>query len=125
MDIVILTKSDKPIYEQIYGQLAALVLSGELPAGFCLPSIRNIARETGVSVITVKKAYEMLEAAGLIYTRAGIGCFVSPHKDAALEDKKFELAKERLKKDLVFYKELGLTTEELLELIRKNYGSAE
>lgn len=125
MDIIILTKSDKPIYEQIYGQIAAQIIGGILPAEFCLPSIRSIARETGVSIITVKKAYEMLESNGLIYTRAGIGCFVSPHKEKGLEDKKYTLAKAQLKKDILFYQELGFTAEELNELIREIYAAAD
>lgn len=121
LEIVILTKSEKPIYEQIYDQIAAQILSGVLSADDCLPSIRTLAKELEISVITVKKAWERLEADDFIYTRAGKGCFVSAHPTAKLIDIKTELAQKQLEKDLPFYKNLGITKEELIELIRKSH----
>ncbi len=121
MKIVILTKSPKPIYEQIYEQLSSQIMNGELPANYCLPSIRALASELGISVITVKKAFEMLEFHEFIYTRAGKGCFVSDHAHTKLVDKKLEIATEQLRAQLPFYRNLNLSLEELTELIAKLY----
>lgn len=121
MNIVILNKSDKPIYEQVYEQIASQILNGEVEADFCLPPIRTVAKELGISIITVKKAWEMLEGNDLIYTRAGKGCFVSEHAENPIEQKKYDLAARQLRKDIQYYKNLNLTLEELTELINKEY----
>jgi Predicted transcriptional regulators len=121
VDIVILEKSDKPIYEQIYEQATGQILSGKLPAGYCLPSIRTLAADLGVSVITVKKAYETLETEGFIYTRAGKGSFVAEYRAGILDDKKFSLAADRLKKDVAYYKNLQITEDEFIEMARKEW----
>lgn len=121
MNIVILNKSGKPIYEQLYEQIASQILNGELEPDFCLPSMRTIAKELEISIITVKKAYEMLEYGGLIYTRAGKGCFVSEHIEKQLSAKKKTLALNQLKKDIQYYKNLNISLEEFVELIKKHY----
>ncbi len=121
MKLVILNKSEKPIYEQLYEQISSQIMNGELPPNYCLPSIRALAAELGISIITVKKALEMLEFNEFIYTRAGKGCFVSDHAPKRLEDKKREIATEELKKNLPFYRNLNLTAEELIDLIRELY----
>lgn len=121
MDIVVLTKSETPIYEQIYQQISAEILSGGLAADECLPSIRAIARELRVSIITVKSAYEMLEENGFIYTLAGKGCFVCAHTRHGLDDKRLSLAEERLKNDIEYYKGLGVDADTLCELVKKLY----
>lgn len=121
MNIVFSTTSDKPIYQQIYEQISAQIVKGELPRDFCLPPIRTVALELRISVITVKKAWEELERHGFIYTMVGRGCFVAPMQQGELEGKRLELATEKLKKDIAYYKELGLTMNELVGLIRENY----
>ena len=78
MDIILSNSSDKPIYEQISSQVKAQILSGTLAAGAKLPSIRALASDLGVSVITTKRAYDELEKEGFIYTIAAKGCFVAP-----------------------------------------------
>lgn len=113
-------KSEQPIYEQIYEQVASQILSGELAADAGLPSIRNVSRELDISVITVKKAWELLEWNGFIYTRAGKGCFVAAHPQG-LDDKRFTLAQDKLKEQLPYYKSLNLSLSELLDLIKKLY----
>ena len=120
MNIIIASKSEQPIYEQLYEQLVAQIVNGKLPVGFCLPSIRALARELSISIITVKKAYEMLEEGKFIYTQAGKGCFVAdiPQK---LNNRKIDIAAEQLQKDLAFYKGLQLNQKELLGLIKKLY----
>lgn len=121
MDIILSGKSDKPIYLQIYEQISSQIIKGELIADFCLPSIRVIACEIGISVITIKKAWEMLENNGFIYTKAGIGCFVAHHAEDNLEHKASLIASEQLDKDLPFYKNLGITKEELIKFIDEKY----
>ena len=121
MNIIISNKSEKPIYEQVYEQITSQIISGELEANFCLPSIRVIAKELDISIITVKKAWEMLEYNNFIYTRAGKGCFITEYAKKHLEDKKFAIAKEKLKKDIPYYKNLGLSLEELIEFIKQEY----
>lgn len=121
MDIVISNNSDKPIYMQVYEQIAAQILNNELPANLCLPSIRMIAAQLNISIITIKNAWEMLEKNGFIYTKSGKGCFVSEFKNSSLVKKKIDLAEEKIKEDIQYYKNLGITSEEFAELIKKHY----
>lgn len=121
MDLLIGNNSEKPIYEQIYEQISSQILNGELRAGEMLPSIRALARDLRISVITVKSAWEWLEREGFIVTRQGKGCFVADSPCADLENKKYLLAAERMKKDLPYYKNLGLGAEEIADLVRKLY----
>jgi len=92
-----------------------------LAQGEGLPPIRTVAKELRISVITVKKAWEELERQGFIYTMAGKGCFVAP-QPGELTTKRGELAEEKLKKDIAYYKSLGLTLEELIGLLREYYS---
>lgn len=121
MDIAILLSSDKPIYEQIYEQVVAQIINGSLEPNYRLPPIRKIAKELGVSIITIKKAWEKLEGNGFITTVVGRGCFVAESISNELEDRKVTLAKERLKKNLGYYRELGITAEELCQYIKELY----
>ena len=105
--------SDEPLQSQIARQIRAKVLAGDLAAGEALPSIRMLARETRVSVITVQRGYEDLEREGLIHSRRGKGFFVAELK----ADMKKELARQRLRDQLrpVLGAALaeGLTREEI------------
>ncbi len=121
MDVVISTTSGQPIYQQVYEQISAQILRGELKSGTCLPPIRMVASELRISVITIKKAWEELERAGFIYTMAGKGCFVAPLPDAGLLDKRDSLAEERLKKELGYYRELGVEKKEFLAMVERWY----
>ena len=76
MDIIISNSSDKPIYEQIASQIKSMIMSGELKEGDALPSMRLLAKELRISVITTKRAYEELERAGFIDSATGRGSFV-------------------------------------------------
>ena len=79
--------ASKPIYEQIRAQIKAMIMSGELKAGDALPSIRSMARSVHISVLTVQKAYDLLQEDGFIETTAGKGCFVSvQNQDFYLEE---------------------------------------
>jgi GntR family transcriptional regulator len=121
MDIVISNTSGDPIYQQIYDQISAQIIKGVLPSDYCLPPIRTVAKELRISVITVKRAWEELEHAGLIYTMAGKGCFVAPLLPNALDAKRTQLASEKLSKDMEYYKTLGLSLEEIVAMIKQDY----
>ena len=123
MDIVISNSSDKPIYEQIFDQISAQILKGELKPGEGLPAIRTAAKELRISVITVKKAWEDLERLGFIYSVVGRGCFVADLTSSDLSNKRSQLIDKKIKKDVEYYKELGLTLEEVLEIIKTQYNS--
>jgi len=106
--------SSEPLQQQIIRQIRAKILSSELSPGIELPSIRALARDQHISVITVKRAYEILERAGFIHSRRGKGFFISEIKD----DTKKEIAKNRLIENLepIFKSALleGLTADEIL-----------
>jgi GntR family transcriptional regulator len=121
MDIVISNSSGDPIYKQIFDQISAQIIKGELSSDFCLPPIRTVAKELRISVITVKRAWEELEHAGMIYTMAGKGCFVAALLPNALDAKRSQLASEKLTKDMEYYKTLGLSMEEIVTMIKQFY----
>ena len=122
MDVVLSNTSGVPYYQQIYDQLVAQILRGELADGEALPSIRVVAKELRISVITVKKAWEELERAGFLYTVAGKGCFVRAQNGAGtLADRREELASQKLRTELAYYRSLGLTQEEMLALVQKTF----
>ena len=123
MNIVISNTSDDPIYQQIYDQICAQIIKSELESNFCLPPIRTVAKELRISVITVKRAWEELEREGFIYTMGGKGCFVAPLPPKELDDKRNKLAYEKLTKDIDYYKSLGLSLSDVVELIKLNYGA--
>lgn len=121
MDIVISNTSGDPIYQQIFEQISAQIIKGLLPSDTCLPPIRTVAKELRISVITVKRAWEELEHAGLIYTMAGKGCFVSSLKPNVLNAKRNQLVGDKLAKDVEYYKTLGISLEEIIAMLKKNY----
>lgn len=87
MEILINNHASIPIYEQISSQIKSMVISGELTAGEALPSIRGLAKSLHISVLTVQKAYDVLQTDGFIETTAGKGCFVAAqNQDFYLEE---------------------------------------
>lgn len=121
MNIAISNASDKPIYQQLFEQISAQILKGELENGYCLPPIRQAAQELSISVITVKKAWEELERCGLIHTITGKGCFVaelSPDQKLQIRD---EMILKQMLLDTSYYKSFGLTLDEVVEMLRKVY----
>ncbi len=122
MNIVISPTSEDPIYKQIYDQVSSQIIRGELPSDYCLPPIRTVAKELRISVITIKRAWEELEHDGFIYTQAGKGCFVAPIPEDKLADKRNTLATEKMLKDIEYYKSLGLSLEEVQELLKKKFS---
>ena len=77
MEIVVSNKASRPLYEQIVSQIKAQIMSGDLKSGETLPSIRSLAESLQISVLTVQKAYDVLQKDGFIETTAGKGCYVS------------------------------------------------
>ena len=110
MDIILSNSSDKPIYEQIASQVKAQILSGALAAGAKLPSIRALASDLGVSVITTKRAYADLEQLGFICTVQGKGCFVA-------EGNQLCHIEELLAKAASQAEALGVTRDKLHEML--------
>ena len=116
MTIWIDNQGDCPIYEQIVRQLREQILAGALPAGEALPSIRGLAKDLRVSVITTKRAYEELESAGLIYTQPGRGSFVSGGGHDALRESRMEELTRTLRKAGALAADCGLTGEDVWAL---------
>ncbi|MGB8002612.1 MAG: GntR family transcriptional regulator [Anaerobacillus sp.] len=121
MNIAISNTSEKPIYQQIFEQISAQILKGEIEKGYSLPSIRQAAKELRVSIITIKKAWEELERCGLIYTVTGKGCFVAQLSPEDILQKRNEMIENQMAVDTSFYKSFGLTLEEVVELLKKVY----
>ena len=89
MNLFIDNKSGSPIYEQIYLQIKAQIISGELKEDDALPSIRNLAKDLRISVITTKRAYDELEKEGFIYTVTAKGCFVAAKNTELIREEKW------------------------------------
>ncbi|MCD5324550.1 MULTISPECIES: GntR family transcriptional regulator [Pontibacillus] len=121
MNIAISNTSEKPIYQQLFEQISAQILKGEIEKGYHLPSIRQAAKELRVSIITIKKAWEELERCGLIYTITGKGCFVAELSSEEMIQKRNEMVEEQMAVDISYYKSFGLTIEEVMELLKKVY----
>lgn len=117
MNIKVLSKSGVPIYEQISAQIKNEIISGNLPQGEPLPSIRNLAADLKISVITTKRAYEELEKEGLIYSVAGKGFYVDNPDMAYLEEKRTLSLEEDLTKWIEHAKEAGLSLEEAVSMM--------
>ena len=98
MELIIRNNSGQPIYDQISGQIKAQILSGALSPGDALPSIRGLAKDLKISVITTKRAYEDLEQAGFINTVPGKGCFVAPQNPALHHEEALKAVEAHLQK---------------------------
>ncbi|GGG31948.1 GntR family transcriptional regulator [Lysinibacillus alkalisoli] len=121
MEIIISNSSKEPIYEQIYKQIQAKILTGELTEGTPLPSIRQLAKDLHISVITTKRAYEELEKAGFIYLIVGKGSFVAEQNMSVIREKKLRVIEEQLQDVIANSKEIGLPYEELQALLKLLY----
>ena len=120
MNITISQSSEAPpIYKQLYDQVAAQIMSGALEPEMALPPIRTVAKELRVSVIPIKMAWEELERAGLIYTMVGRGCFVARRENAPAARRLADEAYAKLGREMDYYRRLGMTKEEMLELVSK------
>jgi len=125
MKIIIANSSPDPIYEQISRQIKAQIISGDLKEGEGLPSIRKLAKELQISVITTKRAYEELEKEGFIDTVSGKGCFVAMQNKEFLREKKMKIVEEKLGEAVNEAKLLGLNIRELREMLNLLYEEEE
>lgn len=115
---IILTNSGKTsIYEQIASQIKYAIITGELQAGDALPSIRVLAKDLGVSVITTKRAYDELEKEKFIQSFQGKGSFVSSQDTELMKEKRISTIEQKLADVIKEAKLLGLTKDELYEMI--------
>lgn len=117
MQIIISEKSSLPIYEQITKQIKEGILNHSLQPDEMLPSIRQLAKELQISVITTKRAYEDLEAEGMIYSVPQKGFYVSPNKVEILKEKRLKLIEESISRAIKEGREAGLTLEELKSMV--------
>lgn len=118
MNLFLNNQSSAPIYEQINTQLKNQILSGELPEDTALPSIRALAKDLRISVITTKRAYEELERDGLIYTLAGKGSFVAARNQELLREEHLREIEQHFRAALQLAPACGLTVEALCEMLR-------
>ena len=121
MQIIISNSSKDPIYEQIYKQIQSKIFSGELTEGTALPSIRQLAKDLKISVITTKRAYEELEKSGFIYLIVGKGSYVAEQNLDMIREKKLRVIEEQLSAVISNSKEIGLSYEELQDLLKLLY----
>ena len=121
MDIVISNASDLPIYEQISSQIKALIMNGTLKEGELLPSIRVIAKELKVSVITTKRAYADLERDGFIEVVQGRGSFVSSRNLDFIREEQLRNAEMHLQKAVEIAQVGNISLKELMEMLTLIY----
>lgn len=125
MNIIISNSSEEPIYLQIVNQLKEIIINGKLEELKPLPSIRNLAKELKISVITTKRAYDELEREGFIVTVAGKGSYVASINKEVYRETKVKMVEERLMEAITNAKQVGLTLEELQEMLNLLYKDDE
>ena len=117
MNIIISNASDKPIYEQIYDQIKSLILSGALQEGDLLPSIRLLAKELRISVITTKRAYSELEQDGFIVTVAGKGSYIAAQNTQLIREETLRKIDEDLTHAVFLARQCGVSMAELTDIL--------
>ena len=121
MDIIISNSSGKPIYEQIADQVKEQIMAGALAAGDALPSMRLLAKELRISVITTKRAYEELERDGFLANGPGKGCFVAPQNRELLREAQLRRVEEKLTQAIEEARRGAVSLEELKEMLTELY----
>lgn len=116
MNIFIDNKSGAPIYDQIFNQIKSQIISGALKEDEALPSIRNLAKDLKISVVTTKRAYDELEREGFIYTIAAKGCFVAPKNVELIREANLRKIEELMAEIGKLAAGCGLSKEELIEM---------
>ena len=125
MRIIIANSSSEPIYEQIARQIKAEIIAGVLEEGAPLPSIRALAHDLQVSVITTKRAYDELEREGFLDSVGGKGTFVAAQNPAFLREKRMKVVEEKLAAAVAEARALGVGLAELTETLLLLYGEEE
>lgn len=121
MDIIISNSSGKPIYEQIADQVKEQIMAGALAAGDALPSMRLLAKELRISVITTKRAYEELERDGFLENVPGKACFVAPQNRELLREAQLRRVEEKLTQAIEEARRGAVSLEELKEMLTELY----
>ena len=118
MNIIISNVGNQPIYDQIYQQIKTAILSGELSSGQALPSIRTLAKDLRVSVITTKRAYEELEKSGYLNTIPGKGSYVAQQNTQLVRESYLTQIEEHMSAILDLAPACGLTLEDLTDMLK-------
>ncbi len=118
MNIIISNASNLPIYEQIYTQMKNAILLGDLSEGDLLPSIRQLAKDLRISVITTKRAYDELERDGFLYTVAGKGSYVAAKNTGIIREGQLKEIEEHMREILRLAPACELTGDDLQEQFR-------
>ena len=121
MRIIISNSSNQAIYEQIVDQIKSLILKSDLSEGEALPSIRKLSKELQISVITTKRAYEILEREGFIETVRGKGSFVAMQNKELLRERKMKIIEDKINEIIEDGLMLGLTLEDLIDMMTIMY----
>lgn len=121
MDIILSHSSGKPLYEQIVAQIKDQIVSGSLKPGSVLPSMRSLAKELRISVITTKRAYEELEREGFITTVQGKGTFVADHNIELIREQQLRVVEQLLEEAAAAAKRAGLSLEETITVLEMFY----
>lgn len=121
MEIIISNSSDKPIYEQICLQIKSMIMEGTLSAGEALPSMRTLAKDLHISVITVQRAYEDLTRDGFIETVSGKGSFVASRNMDFIREEMLRTAEELLQKAAEIGRAHGIGYEQMAGILRMFY----
>lgn len=121
MEIIIRNTTNQPIYEQIYAQIKAQIIAGKLSPGEALPSIRSLAKDLRISVITTKRAYEELERDGFLENVPGKGCFVAPQNRELLREAQLRRVEEKLTQAIEEARRGAVSLEELKEMLTELY----
>lgn len=124
MDITLNNSTHEPIYEQIANQIKALVINQKLKPGESLPSIRKLAAELHISVITTKRAYDELEKEGFIVTVVGKGCFVSKENKEFIREKKMRMVEDKLSEVIKDSRTLNIGLQGLKMMLEVLYREA-
>lgn len=116
MNIFIDNKSGAPIYDQIYSQIKNQIINGTLQPDEALPSIRNLAKDLRISVVTTKRAYDELEKEGYIYTIAAKGCFVAPKNVEWLREENLKKIEEHLTEIAKLAVSCNLSRQDIIDM---------
>ncbi len=121
MNIIISNSSGQPIYEQIVSQIKSLIISGELNEGDALPSMRILAKELRISVITTKRAYEELEREGFIVSLTGKGSFVASKNIDLIREQQLKEIENYMQEIISLANNCGIGLDELIEMMTLIY----
>lgn len=117
MNILIDNKSGAPIYDQIYSQIKAQIISGELKENDLLPSIRGLARDLRISFVTTKRAYDELEREGFLYTVPGKGSFVAPKNVELLREENLKKIEQHIDSIVQLAASCNLSKADILAMV--------